>query len=76
MLRDRIHLVNRYERLQATDPEQAEEKRDFIHQRLNSISRSIDRTLLTLKENQKIYAFASPRIGKKLKNLSIQIDFH
>ena len=34
LLRDRIHLVNRYERLRAVDPEQAERKRVSIHERL------------------------------------------
>jgi len=50
LLRDRIHLVNRYSRLQAVEPEQAKLKRRSIHERLRSIANQINQALNKLRQ--------------------------
>lgn len=50
LLRDRIHLANRYSRLQATEPEQAKVKRVPIHERLRSIANRINQALTKLRQ--------------------------
>ncbi len=63
LLRDRIHLVNRYERLRAVDPEQAQLKRVSIHERLISIANRINNALNKLRRNSKLQSKIQPRIG-------------
>ena len=54
LLRDRIHLVNRYERLRVVDPEQGQRKRVFIHERLRLIAQRINETLSQLALEPKL----------------------
>ena len=64
LLRDRIHLVNRYERLRAVDPTQAERKRVTIHERLRFIADLINDALEQLRQNSNLQAKIQPKIGK------------
>lgn len=64
LLRDRIHLVNRYERLKAVDPNQAEKKRVSIHERLRLIVDRISDALTQLNQNENLRAKIQPRIDK------------
>ena len=63
LLRDRIHLVNRYERLRIVDPEQAKLKRVSIHGRLASIANRINYALNKLRRDSKLQPKIQPRIG-------------
>lgn len=45
LLRDRIHLVNRYERLRVVDKDRAEKIKDKILQRLKTIEQNLRKTL-------------------------------
>ncbi len=63
LLRDRIHLVNRYERLRAVDPDQAKRKRVSIHNRLSSIANQINDALNQLRHYSTIQSEIQPRIG-------------
>ncbi len=63
MLRDRIHLVNRYERLRAVDPEQAKRKRVSIHERLRSIAIEINLALNKLRSYSNLQSKIQPYIG-------------
>jgi hypothetical protein len=63
LLRDRIHLVNRYERLRAVDPDQANRKRVSIHERLRSIANRINNALNQLRRYSKLQSKIQPRIG-------------
>jgi hypothetical protein len=62
LLRDRIHLVNRYERLRAVDPEQAERKRISIHDRLRLIVDRINDALNQLRRYPNLQSKIQPRI--------------
>ncbi|CAF1185816.1 unnamed protein product [Rotaria sordida] len=62
LLRDRIHLVNRYERLRAVDPEQAERKRMSIHERLRLIVDRINDALNQLRLYPKLQSKIQPRL--------------
>jgi len=62
-LRDRIHLVNRYERLRVVDPEQAKRKRVSIHERLRSIATQINDALNKLRRDSKLQSKIQPYIG-------------
>ena len=62
-MRDRIHLVNRYERLRAVDPEQAERKRIMIHERLRSIVDRINEALNQLRRYPNLQTKIQPRLG-------------
>jgi len=62
LLRDRIHLVNRYERLRAVDPEQAERKRISIHERLRLIVDRISDALNQLRRYPNLQTKIQPRI--------------
>ncbi|CAF2986441.1 unnamed protein product [Rotaria sp. Silwood2] len=66
LLRDRIHLVNRYERLRVVDPNQAKRKRVSIHERLRSIANQINDTLNQLKRHSKFQSKIQPRIDTLL----------
>lgn len=63
-LNDRIHLVNRYERLRAVDPEQAERKRISIHERLRLIVNRINDALNQLKFYPNLQTKIQPNIDK------------
>ncbi len=63
LLRDRIHLVNRYERLRVVDPEQAKRKRVLIHERLRSIATQINDALNKLRRDSKLQSKIQPYIG-------------
>jgi len=63
LLRDRIHLVNRYERLRVVDPEQAKRKRVSIHERLRSIANQINDALNKLRRNSKLQSKIQSYIG-------------
>ena len=65
LLRDRIQLVNRYERLRAVDPEQAERKRVSIHERLRFIVERINDALNQLRRHSNLQTKIQPRIGKR-----------
>ena len=65
LLRDRIHLVNRYERLRAVDPEQAERKRISIHERLRFIVDRITDALNQLRRYPNLQTKIQPRLGKR-----------
>ena len=69
MLRDRIHLVNRYERLRAVDPLQAERKRVSIHERLRSIANKINLALTQLQRDAAIQSEIQSEISTKKKTL-------
>jgi hypothetical protein len=62
LLRDRIHLVNRYERLRAVDPEQAERKRISIHERLRLIVDRINDALNQLRRYPNLQSKIQPRL--------------
>ncbi len=64
MLRDRIHLVNRYERLRVVDPEQAKRKRVPIHERLRSIGMEINLALNKLRSYSNLQSKIQPYIGR------------
>lgn len=66
-MNDRIHLVNRYERLRAVDPEQAERKRISIHERLRLIVNRINDALNQLKFYPNLQTKIQPNIGKRKK---------
>lgn len=70
-MRDRIHLVNRYERLRAVDPEQAERKRMSIHERLRLIVERINDALNQLRSYPNLQSKIQPRLGKKRNKTSI-----
>lgn len=63
-LNDRIHLVNRYERLRAVDPEQAERKRITIHERLRLIVNRINDAFNQLKFYPNFQTKIQPQINK------------
>ncbi|CAF3600482.1 unnamed protein product [Rotaria sp. Silwood1] len=67
LLRDRIHLVNRYERLRVVDPDQAKRKRVSIHERLRSIANEINDALNKLKRHSKFQSKIQPRIDTLLE---------
>ncbi|UJR22421.1 hypothetical protein I4U23_025481 [Adineta vaga] len=62
LLRDRIHLVNRYERLRAVDREQADHKRVSIHERLRLIVNRINDALNQLRRYPNLQSKIQPRI--------------
>ncbi|CAF1176250.1 unnamed protein product [Adineta steineri] len=62
LLRDRIYLVNRYERLRAVDPEQADRKRVSIHERLRLIVDRINDALNQLRRYPNLQLKIQPRI--------------
>ena len=64
LLRDRIHLVNRYERLRAVDSEQAERKSASIHDRLRLIVDRINDALNQLRRYSNLQTKIEPRIRK------------
>ena len=64
LLRDRIHLVNRYERLRAIDPEQAANKRVSIHERLRSIAKQVGDAQKQLRRSSKVQAKIQAHISK------------
>ncbi|CAF1659896.1 unnamed protein product, partial [Adineta ricciae] len=66
LLRDRIHLVNRYERLRAVDPLQAERKRVSIHERLRSIADKINQALTQLQRDATIQSEVQSEINELL----------
>ncbi|CAF1151760.1 unnamed protein product [Rotaria sordida] len=66
LLRDRIHLVNRYERLRVVDPNQAKRKRVSIHQRLRSIANQINDALNQLQRHSKFQSKIQPHIDSLL----------
>ncbi|CAF3095507.1 unnamed protein product [Rotaria sp. Silwood2] len=70
LLRDRIHLVNRYERLRAVDPEQAERKRMSIHERLRLIVDRINDALNQLR----LYPNLQSKIQPRLDTLFFEYD--
>ncbi|CAF1936170.1 unnamed protein product [Rotaria magnacalcarata] len=70
LLRDRIHLVNRYERLRAVDPEQAERKRMSIHERLRLI---VDRTNDAVNQ-LRLYPNLQSKIQPRLDTLFFEYD--
>ncbi|CAF3821790.1 unnamed protein product [Rotaria sp. Silwood1] len=70
LLRDRIHLVNRYERLRAVDPEQAERKRMSIHERLRLIVDRINDALNQLR----LYPNLQSKIQPRLDSLFVEYD--
>ncbi|UJR26666.1 hypothetical protein I4U23_007983 [Adineta vaga] len=70
LLRDRIHLVNRYERLRAVDPQQAERKRVFIHERLRSIANEINQALNQLRR----YSTIQSQIQQRIDDLLAEYD--
>jgi hypothetical protein len=63
LLRDRIHLVNRYERLRVVDPEQGKRKRVSIHERLRSIANQINDALNKLRRYSKLQSKIQSYIG-------------
>jgi hypothetical protein len=63
LLRDRIHLVNRYERLRAVDPEQGKRKRVSIHERLRLIAYRINEVLNRLGRYTRVQAAILPSIS-------------
>ena len=63
-MRDRIHLVNRYERLRAVDQQQAERKRVSIHDRLRYIVDRINEALNQLRRYPNLQSKIQPRVGK------------
>lgn len=60
-------MVNRYERLRAVDPEQAERKRVAIHERLRLIVNRINDALNQLKFYPNFQTKIQPQIGKQSK---------
>ncbi|CAF0994896.1 unnamed protein product [Adineta ricciae] len=62
LLRDRIHLVNRYERLRAVDQQQAERKRVSIHDRLRYIVDRINEALNQLRRYPNLQSKIQPRV--------------
>jgi hypothetical protein len=62
LLRDRIHLVNRYERLRVVDPDQSKRKRVLIHERLRSIANQINEALNNLRRYSKLQSKIQPHI--------------
>ncbi|CAF0952162.1 unnamed protein product [Adineta steineri] len=67
LLRDRIHLVNRYERLRTVDPEQAKRKRISIHERLRLIANQLNEALNQLRNNPTIQSEIQSRIDILLR---------
>lgn len=63
-MQDRIHLVNRYERLRVVDPEQAGRKRVSIHERLRLIDTQINQTLGQLAQFTTLQEKILPRISE------------
>ena len=74
-MRDRLHLVNRYERLRAVDPEQATRKRASIYERLGQIVERINDANNQLRQNPKIQSKIKPRIGKGRKKTRISMFY-
>ena len=70
-MRDRIHLVNRYERLRAVDPLQAERKRVSIHERLRSIANQINQALAQLQRDATIQSEVQSEISTKENSISL-----
>jgi len=64
LLRDRIHLVNRYERLRDVDPEQAQRKRTAIHERLFVIESLIDQAFDQINGDADVQQKTLPQINK------------
>ena len=71
LLRDRIHLVNRYERLRAIDPQQASSKRVSIHERLRSIAKQVGDVQKQLRRSSKVQAKIQAHIGKNSSTIAI-----
>ncbi|CAF3641826.1 unnamed protein product [Rotaria socialis] len=66
LLRDRIHLVNRYERLRVVDPSQAKRKRAAIHERLRLIGSQIDDALNKIRRHSEFQSKIPARIDSLL----------
>ncbi|CAF1242639.1 unnamed protein product, partial [Didymodactylos carnosus] len=63
LIRDRLHLVNRYERLRIKDPPQAAEKKPEIEKRLKLIAARINDAVNNLKQYSKLQAKIQSRIN-------------
>lgn len=63
-------MVNRYERLRVVDPEQAQEKRTAIHERLFVIENLIDQAFDQINADADVRQKILPQISK----CSTQID--